>query len=504
MKRDVSRIFTVPEEREGEADQAEDFTVTSETGSMEHGGFSLCDNGVTIQESSKCSTPIKDVHFNKLLHGEALSICSKSNGDEVKMQTVTANNKCDLTVQGKVQDTKSSETHQTEKSIKKKFKASNFLVNYCENRVHSLSLNDLQQNPQISCNRIPIKYYGFGLPRLTQDMVDDCNEYSSMKDFPTSKNFYNTISDPMHPVFRCDGLPISRSLYNEKLAHHYQLLDMERSDESSPGGGMSRNSFNNLVSSAAVRYDTKPENYDTLSSTELKLDQNVDKSNTDNAELCTVKEEPVDQQQTTSSKQEVYRRSLSLPLKTIITNDYENGDMRERSTSYTAGVLESATVKTRIVGLPITPLMSKLSSLAIEEKTSGFCSRDTTPGEFRDLNFPGTSDISNVLEFTRRKVTSRKREPELEREDSSECAETPRTAVLYLCGQQSMSLFLLLEEGLGQDPDLIHRLVRNKFSDFSSKFWSYVYTLVQPLTFLLLPVKVKVKLPLCVDEGMQV
>ena len=458
MKRDVSRIFTVPEEREGEADQAEDFTVTSDTGSMEHGGVSLCDNDVIIQASSTCSTPMKDLHLNKLLHGNALSICSKTDGDELKMQTVTANNKRDLAVPGKVQDTISSETRQTEKSKKKKFKASNFLVNYCENGVRSLSLNELQQNPQISCNRIPIKYYGFGLPRLTQDMMDDSNEYSSMKDFPTGKNFYNTICDPLHPVFRCDGLPISRSLYNEKLAHHYQLLDMERSVESSPGGGMSRNSVNNLVSSASVRYDTKPEDCDTLSSTGLKLEQNGDKSNTDNGELCSIKEAPIDQQQMTS-RQELYRRSLSLPLKTIITNDYENEDMRERSTSYTAGVLESPTVKTRIVGLPITPLMSKLSSLAIEEKTSGFCSRDTTPGELRDLNFPGSSDVSSVLEFTRRKVTGRKREAELEQEDSSECAEALRSAVLYLCGQQSMSLFLLLEEGLGQDPDLIHCLV---------------------------------------------
>jgi hypothetical protein len=459
MKRDVSRIFTVPEEREGEADQAEDFNVTSENGSMEHGGVSVSDNDVIIEASSKCSTPIKDVHLNKLLHGKALSICSKTNGDEVKMQTVTANNKLDLTVPGKVQDILSSETHQTEKSKKKKSKASNFILNYCENGVHSLSLNDLHQSPQISSNRIPMKCYGFGLPRLTQEMMDDSNEYSPIKNFPPGKNFYNTISDPLHPVFRYDGLPISRSLYNEKLAHHYQLLDMERSDESSPGGGMSRNSFTNLVSSAAVKYDTKPEDYDTLSSTGLKLEQNDDKSITENAELCSNKEEPVDRQQITSFKQEVYRRSLSLPLKTIITNDYENGDMRERSTSYTAGVLESATVKTRIVGIPVTPLMSKLSSLAIEEKTSGFCSRDTTPGELRDVSFPGTNDTSSVLEFTRRKVISRKREAELEQEDSSECAEAPRSAVLYLCGQQSMSLFLLLEEGLGQDPDLIHCLV---------------------------------------------
>jgi hypothetical protein len=103
MKRDDSRIFTVYEGRGGEADEAEDFIVTSETGSMEHGGVSVCDNDVIIQANSTCSTPMKDVHLNKLLRGKALSICTKTN-DEVKMQTVTANNKRDLTVPDKVQD----------------------------------------------------------------------------------------------------------------------------------------------------------------------------------------------------------------------------------------------------------------------------------------------------------------------------------------------------------------------------------------------------------------
>ena len=59
------------------------------------------------------------------------------------------------------------------------------------------------------------------------------------------------------------------------------MLDMERNVESSPGGGMARNSFNKLVSSASVRYDTKPEDYDILSSTGLKLEHNGDKCNTD-------------------------------------------------------------------------------------------------------------------------------------------------------------------------------------------------------------------------------
>jgi hypothetical protein len=218
-----------------------------------------------------------------------------------------------------------------------------------------------------------------------------------------------------------------------------------------------------------MKSDTNTEENDIASSTVLKPRQNDDKSIIDHTEFCSNENDRAPAQQMgqmemAPSKQEVYRRSLSLPLKTMITNDYANEDMRERSTSYTAGVLESPAVKTRSMGLPVTPLMSKLSSLAIEEKTSGFCSRDTTPGEFRDLSFPGNSDTSSVPEFTRRKVINGKREAELEQEEGTECAEAAINAVLYLFGQQNMSLFLLLEEALGQDPQSIHCLVSTLIS----------------------------------------
>jgi hypothetical protein len=67
--------------------------------------------------------------------------------------------------------------------------------------------------------------------------------------------------------------------------------------------------------------------------------------------------------------------------------------------------------------------------------------------------------MSSVPEFTRRKVIRAKREAKLEQEEGSECAEAARDAVLYLFGQQNMSLFLLYEEALGKDPQLIHCLV---------------------------------------------
>ncbi|KDR12556.1 Hermansky-Pudlak syndrome 4 protein [Zootermopsis nevadensis] len=462
MKRDISRIFTVPEEREGEVDQAEDLTVPSENESVAVSA-SLSDNDMVALASSMCSTPLKDINLNKVLHGKALSICSKNSGDEAEALTVTANDKADFVVSGKVQGVMNLETRQTEKPKKKRPKPPNFLVNFCESEVRSLSLNDLQQHPRMSSNRVPMKYYSFGLPRITRDMTDDSGDCSPMKNLPSGTHFYNTISDPLHPLFRYDGLPISCSLYNENLARHYQLLDMERSDEPSPGGITSGISFTNLVSSTKTNCNNKIKECDTASNTALNIKKNCDKSTTDQTEPCSNEDELVTQQQTrqvrmTSSKQEVYRRSLSLPLKSMITSEYADGDVRERSTSYTAGVLESPAVKTRTLELPITPLMSKLSSLAIEERTSGFCSRDTSPGEFRDLSFPGTSDTSSVPEFTKRKVIGEKREAELEQEDSNECAEAPKNAVLYLCGQQNMSLLLLLEEGLGQDPDLIHCL----------------------------------------------
>jgi hypothetical protein len=463
MKRDISRIFTVPEEREVEVDQTENSTVSSVHRSV-GASISPSDSAVAAQLSSMCTTPTKEAYLSKVLHGEALSICSKTNSDEVEAQTLTANDKADLAVPSKVQDVMNLDTSQSEKLKKRRSKASDFIMNCRKSGIHSLSLNDLQQNSRLASSRVPMRCYSFGLPKLTEDMTNGSGDYSPTNSMPSGRHFYNTLCDPLHPVFRYDGLPVSRSLYNETLARHYQLLDMERSDDSSPRADTISFSTHHLATSVTKKSDTKTEKDDITNSTVLNPGQNCGKCINDDTEFCSNENEHAPPQQMgqigmTPSKQEVYRRSLSLPLKTMITNDYENGDIRERSTSYTAGVLESPAVKTRNMGLPITPLMSKLSSLAIEEKTSGFCSRDTTPGEFRDLSFPANSDNSSVPEISRRKVISEKRETELEQEEGSECTEAAISAVLYLFGHHNMSLFLLLEETLGQDPQLMHCLV---------------------------------------------
>lgn len=40
----------------------------------------------------------------------------------------------------------------------------------------------------------------------------------------SSKRYSRTITDPNYPVFRCDGLPVSQSLYEQYVASHCEEL----------------------------------------------------------------------------------------------------------------------------------------------------------------------------------------------------------------------------------------------------------------------------------------
>ena len=457
MKRDISRIFTVPEEKEGESEQADTCSFQYEDGASGVLSDSKVKEPFTYLNID-CPTPIREINLNKILHAKVMSICSQNKDSELDAQ-LTRDTKTELSA--KLQDVVNSENIPPEKLKGKRCKRSSSLVNYFEGDAHSLSLNDLQQNPRTSSNRVPMRYYSFGLPRVTSDMTDENSDYSPVRNVPVGKHFYNTISDPMNPVFRYDGLPMSRSLHNDYLAQHYQYLDVDRSNESSPVEYISKVSFTDVTAPP-----TKTEGTTELEATEVAYQKNEEDDN-DPDDVQNEKESDEGQTSITEqpeksddvpSKQEVYRRSLSLPLKTM-TNGYEDEEVKRRSTSYTAGVVESPALRTKTLGgLQLTPLMSKLSVLAMEDKTSGFCSRDTTPGEFKDLSFPSTS-VSSGIEQTRKKVETEKKEAELEQEENEDSNGSPKSAVLYLFGQQSMTLILLLEEGISQDPDLIHYLV---------------------------------------------
>jgi len=173
------------------------------------------------------------------------------------------------------------------------------------------------------------------------------------------------------------------------------------------------------------------------------------------------------------SKQETYKRSMSLPLKPLnVVNEVHNSDDWRKSTSECGGSLYEFPQRRKLDGLQLTPLMSKLSLLA-DERTSGFCSRETTPSEFRDLSgFSGgittttTTTTTTTNQLIRQKLESVEKETSdgedeldedwINKDDPTACLEKTE---LFLCGYQNMVLVLLMENGTANNPDLIHTLV---------------------------------------------
>lgn len=168
---------------------------------------------------------------------------------------------------------------------------------------------------------------------------------------------------------------------------------------------------------------------------------------------------------------------MSLPLKPLnVVAEIQDGDDRRRSTSECGGNSCDFPQRRKLDGLQLTPLMSKLSLLA-DERTSGFCSRDTTPSEFRDLSGFSSSAATAITATTtttmnrliRQKLESVEKEASdgedeldedwVNKDDPAACLEKTE---LFLCGYQNMVLVLLMENGTANNPDLIHALVSVK------------------------------------------
>ncbi|CAG2059479.1 unnamed protein product, partial [Timema podura] len=423
MKRDTSRIFTVVEEKEGESEHPDKLPHVSENHT----------EASADREDKHLTSNDVDTNLSKVLHAKVVSICcgadEASTENEKKPNTLTT----DFIEVG----IEKKKAEHLDKSGKNK----SLLINR-ENDIHSLSLNDLHPSSKLTTNRVPMKYYSLGLPKLQQAMCSEDYDLSPVKKLPPGKHFYNTITDPLFPIFRCDGLPVSHALFDEYLERHYKLLDMERTPE---------------TSSSDVTF-----NGDAISikKTNSKLEDDHSNTALDSQNKCTGNTKTVTLSDTASEKpvisavksQEVYRRALSLPLKNMTSecNVIEEG----RKRCYTVGELESPLMRNRPLGsLQLTPLMSKLSILSQEERTGSFRSRDTTPSEVRDTSFPA------VVEDYKHERRERKVRVGKKKEDCSKIDDfSPKKVVLYVFGQQDMTLLLLLEEGSALEPELIHNL----------------------------------------------
>ncbi|XP_043253779.1 uncharacterized protein LOC122398178 isoform X2 [Colletes gigas] len=433
MKRDTSRIFTVPEEGELDSSQYNDNShyvpsvpLTAYSSPVKRKQESKTDRPKCINPltPSVCSTPLKDI--NRVLHGNAMLICNT--GEDGNIETEEEKKEVKANVDD-IPDVVKEALRCKRLNKLRNVTSNKKLVKRREFSKRSLSMHDLESSTNFYSNRISVRTYGLGLPQVN---INTSPESSPQKK-PAYKKQFHTITDPCYPVFRCDGLPVSKSLYDQYISSHYEEL----TDDSSKT--INRNDF---LASFTSNCNAK------------NVTNNCDTASKDNFEKFN---KPRDIKLDNKTKQETYRRSMSLPLKPLNVTD---NDDRRKSTSECGNTYDFLQKK-KLDGLQLTPLMSKLSLLA-DERTSGFCSRETTPNEFRDLSgFSATTNqiIKQKLEAVNKEIGSDGKD-ELEEYwitayKDEVCLEKTE---LFLCGHQNMVLVLLMENGTANNPDLIHTL----------------------------------------------
>ena len=481
MKRDTSRIFTVPEEGESGEMTVLESSKTKEP-RPENSSISKTpapptslpiNSSITVTRKSEykskyvnppltpsvCSTPLKDV--NRVLHGTAVSICATNDQDpahdENCLRIGVVPKKIDKTevALDEIPDVvkEALRCKRLNKLINSSSKLERDTVDRGFGFRKSLSLSDLEVTRQLRISPLGL---------LENNYNCKSPEFVEKSTKAMQSNIFHTITDPLYPVFRHDGLPVSQSLYDHFIASHYQDLVREQSVTISVprlrnGNEIWKNLKENKLPLGSIDgfelIEERDPNFDPLqvtakasnSALDVRLDNN-DKS-----------------------RQE-YRRSMSLPLKSLnapaeCETMSDHGDDRRKSNSECTFDI-SQLKKKKLEGLALTPLMSKLSLLAGDERNSGF----NTPSELCDL-----STLSS-------RITRNKSESRTGIEDDLFCLSSVESGTkdpansgfekteLFICGHNSMVLFLLMEDGTGNNPDLIHNIVSLFLSEVKIAF----------------------------------
>ncbi|XP_053696198.1 uncharacterized protein LOC128743619 isoform X2 [Sabethes cyaneus] len=248
--------------------------------------------------------------------------------------------------------------------------------------------------------------------------VSDNNKYVQKLKNPWNKYYYKTVTDPVYPIYNAKGNLISYSLFKEFLELNYnELKECTKSI-----------AISNSLSRAI----------------ETKYIDSADKEKP-SSESCIVPES-ISQRNTKHT-----RKGLSLPLKSWNT-DVKNTDIFDHSVN--CNVFDSPVRRRNISGLQLTPLMSKLTLLAMNDQhSSGFSSWDTTPGN----NL--TNSLTPLEHNPKRKKSKPFTQSNCDNKDASEYELNKLVKVeLFVCVQQNMTLVLMLQEKSCEKEDMIHSL----------------------------------------------
>lgn len=289
-------------------------------------------------QTSVCSTPMVEY---KRLHGNMLSICQNPDTQcpeiPVTEPDVLKNieNCTKLNLENEKRDNK---------IVLDMNCIADHYINKPEPMRKLASVTDIQETFKNITNRATSK---FKLRRSKLPLNDDMSpspEHELKKSHSTM-----TINDPLFPVFRNDGIAISESLFNQYLEHHYSRMKQESKES------------NMFTFNMKLCEQEKFEDFD---------------SELNKSPQRTPKKVAKDPTKTVSTDQS-RRKSLSLPLKSLS----ESSDSQIGSDSDTS-------LKKKLTGVQLTPLMEKLSHLAFSDKSSGYSSRVMTPLELREFLTP--------------------------------------------------------------------------------------------------------------------
>ncbi|XP_046390309.1 uncharacterized protein LOC124158929 [Ischnura elegans] len=320
----------------------------------------------------------------------------------------------------------------------------------------SHSLDDMKVRP------FPMHHHAFGIPR--HEFLSSMESGSPQKDdldeeivgkgsWPGSKGHnsrlgkkvFNTITDPFYPVFRSDGLPMSRAMFDECIEIHYQAL---KHDKKTP----------ELKNQKNVAKKVSEKKRDVKFSKEVVAKPVQAEVSEASSGLSPV--ESVDR-----SKQEQYRRSLSLPIKSFALDGEESIEKDEKALQRRARAASECPGFVPTPGPEQTPLSPLLlpSGLPIPLNLEKFA-RGPIPETPKDSESGskvlGSSSVVSTIAAKSSKgsaVGKFSKEKKLVNGDNA-VDDKLEAVVLYVYGQHDMSLMLIMDDGRESDPELVHSL----------------------------------------------
>nr|NP_611246.1 Hermansky-Pudlak syndrome 4, isoform A [Drosophila melanogaster]AAF57814.1 Hermansky-Pudlak syndrome 4, isoform A [Drosophila melanogaster] len=348
-----------------------------------------------IGRTSVCNTPMTE---NKVLPvANVMSICANPE-DEGKEEDIHNSN---------------GKTHSRRNSLK--VDVEKFFQNFISNPNKQLTRRKSSADLQDALRAISKKLNNFTHGLKTDvnrngsgngDVSSDSPDFIEDDDKITSR----TISDPTYPVFNTNGQQISRSLFQQFLDQYRKLW------------GVASEQAHEDAELAALVAEFQEFNAEIQKLDEHMRQQAAEASSADRNLNVSAAKTPLD------------KRSMTLPLKSAGESTFG----------------ERASGRSGAGGVPLTPLMAKLSVLALSETTPIEIQTPLTTSKV----FPRRSSLKceDAVDALAALTTAPAQPPGPIQPDGLQRTE------LYICGQQNMTLLLLMEEGTCQQQQVVQKM----------------------------------------------